>query len=161
MFVALFGHPCEMRQLRFVDTVTVRIMSCHDCRRQHWTTRNDWLLSCFSSFACFLYSILGPFEVKIRKSTKKLYLLWLLYNMSCFCALKSMTKGWRRLLGYQCNICNINNLLVTPLLFHYKLTRGVFPYLETCCVEQPCGNEGPTEVSQVTAILAVRLRSLR
>jgi len=59
MFVALFGHPCEMRQLRFVDTVTVRIMSCHDCWRHRWTTRNDWLLSCFSSFACFYIQFLA------------------------------------------------------------------------------------------------------
>ena len=64
-------------------------------------------------------------------------------------------------MGYQCNKCIINNSPVTPLLFLYKLTRGVFPYLETCCVEQPCGNEGLTEVSKVTAILAVRLNSLR
>jgi hypothetical protein len=53
VYIDFCGHPCKMRQLRFVGAMTVRIISCHDCRWQHWTTRNDWLSSCFSCFACF------------------------------------------------------------------------------------------------------------
>jgi hypothetical protein len=72
LFACSFGHPCETRQLRFVDTVTVRIMSRHDCRRQRWTTRNDWLLSCFSSFACFFIFNSWPAWGKNKKKREEI-----------------------------------------------------------------------------------------